>query len=108
MSFSASDYTLFVVRLDTAEADLSLLLRLLHLALSFLSLRSTDFEKTFVCGEIMNYNDLKELGSESAVKAVRFPRLFPLPVLPLTPSDFWRPLGRQAAAEGQRIRNLRR
>ncbi|CDR38076.1 hypothetical protein NBRC10512_005581 [Rhodotorula toruloides] len=29
----------------------------------------TDFEKTFVCGEIMNYNDLKELGSESAVKA---------------------------------------
>ncbi|GEM06738.1 GTP binding protein [Rhodotorula toruloides] len=29
----------------------------------------TDFEKTFVCGEIMNYIDLKELGSEAAVKA---------------------------------------
>jgi len=29
----------------------------------------TDFEKNFVCGEIMRYQDLKELGSEAAVKA---------------------------------------
>ena len=29
----------------------------------------TDFEKNFVCGEIMRYEDLKELGSEAAVKA---------------------------------------
>ncbi|KZT65878.1 cytoplasmic protein [Daedalea quercina L-15889] len=29
----------------------------------------TDFENKFVCGEIMSYNDLKELGSETAVKA---------------------------------------
>ena len=29
----------------------------------------TDFEKTFVCGEIMRFEDLKELGSEAAVKA---------------------------------------
>ncbi|GAA5855397.1 hypothetical protein JCM8547_007809 [Rhodosporidiobolus lusitaniae] len=29
----------------------------------------SDFEKHFICGEIMSYADLKELGSESAVKA---------------------------------------
>ncbi|KAF8311986.1 GTP-binding protein YchF [Clavulina sp. PMI_390] len=29
----------------------------------------SDFEKKFVCGEIMTYNDLKEHGSEAAVKA---------------------------------------
>lgn len=32
---------------------------------------STDFEKTFVCGDIMTFEDLKEYGSEAAVKAVR-------------------------------------
>lgn len=30
---------------------------------------SSDFENKFVCGEIMSYDDLKEHGSESAVKA---------------------------------------
>ena len=30
---------------------------------------STDFENKFVCGEIMGYTDLKEHGSEAAVKA---------------------------------------
>jgi obg-like ATPase 1 len=30
---------------------------------------SSDFENKFVCGEIMAYDDLKEHGSESAVKA---------------------------------------
>jgi obg-like ATPase 1 len=29
----------------------------------------TDFEKGFICAEIMNFGDFKELGSESAVKA---------------------------------------
>ena len=29
----------------------------------------TDFEKNFVCGEIMRFDDLKELGSEAAVRA---------------------------------------
>jgi len=29
----------------------------------------SDFEKNFVCGEIMRFDDLKELGSEAAVKA---------------------------------------
>ncbi|KAI0723691.1 P-loop containing nucleoside triphosphate hydrolase protein [Fomitopsis betulina] len=29
----------------------------------------SDFENKFVCGEIMSYEDLKELGSETAVKA---------------------------------------
>jgi obg-like ATPase 1 len=29
----------------------------------------TDFEKNFVCGEIMKFEDLKELGTEAAVKA---------------------------------------
>ncbi|KAG5440832.1 hypothetical protein PCK2_000131 [Pneumocystis canis] len=29
----------------------------------------TDFEKTFVVGEVMKFNDLKELGSETAVRA---------------------------------------
>lgn len=29
----------------------------------------TDFEKNFVCGEIMKFEDLKELGSEAAVRA---------------------------------------
>lgn len=31
---------------------------------------SSDFENKFVCGEIMSYADLKEHGSEAAVKAV--------------------------------------
>ena len=31
---------------------------------------SSDFENKFVCGEIMSFDDLKELGSEAAVKAV--------------------------------------
>ena len=30
---------------------------------------SSDFENKFVCGEIMSYEDLKENGSEAAVKA---------------------------------------
>lgn len=30
---------------------------------------SSDFENKFVCGEIMTYHDLKEHGSEAAVKA---------------------------------------
>ena len=34
-----------------------------------LSLFSSDFENKFVCGEIMTYDDLKEHGSENAVKA---------------------------------------
>jgi len=29
----------------------------------------SDFEKNFVCGEIMRYEDLRELGSEAAVRA---------------------------------------
>jgi obg-like ATPase 1 len=29
----------------------------------------TDFEKNFVCGEIMRFEDLKELGNEAAVRA---------------------------------------
>jgi obg-like ATPase 1 len=29
----------------------------------------TDFEKNFVCGEIMKFEDLKALGTEAAVKA---------------------------------------
>ncbi|GAA5837265.1 hypothetical protein JCM3766R1_002179 [Sporobolomyces carnicolor] len=29
----------------------------------------TDFEKHFICGDIMNFDDLKEYGSETAVKA---------------------------------------
>ena len=29
----------------------------------------TDFEKAFIMAEIMNYNDLFELGSEAAVKS---------------------------------------
>ena len=32
---------------------------------------SSDFENKFVCGEIMAFDDLKEHGSEAAVKAVR-------------------------------------
>jgi obg-like ATPase 1 len=28
----------------------------------------TDFEKGFICAEIMTYDDLKELGDEEAVK----------------------------------------
>jgi Protein of unknown function (DUF933) len=31
--------------------------------------RSSDFENKFVCGEIMSHDDLKEYGSEAAVKA---------------------------------------
>lgn len=30
---------------------------------------SSDFETKFVCGEIMMYDDLKEYGTEAAVKA---------------------------------------
>lgn len=33
---------------------------------------SSDFENKFVCGEIMTYDDLREYGSEAAVKAVSF------------------------------------
>jgi obg-like ATPase 1 len=29
----------------------------------------SDFEKAFICAEVMKYEDIKELGSESAVKA---------------------------------------
>ena len=43
--------------------------------LTFL-LPSSDFENKFVCGEIMTFDDLKEHGSESAVKAVRKDRVF--------------------------------
>ena len=35
----------------------------------FHALCSSDFENKFVCGEIMSFDDLKELGSEAAVKA---------------------------------------
>lgn len=35
--------------------------------------RSSDFENKFVCGEIMSVNDLKEQGSDAAVKAVSTP-----------------------------------
>ena len=28
-----------------------------------------DFERGFICAEVMTYSDLKELGTESAVKA---------------------------------------
>lgn len=48
----------------------------------------TDFERGFICAEVMHYDELKELGSEAAVKAagkyrqeVRVP-LF-APVLPI-------------------------
>lgn len=34
-----------------------------------MSLSSSDFENKFVCGEIMSYTDLREHGSEVAVKA---------------------------------------
>jgi obg-like ATPase 1 len=30
---------------------------------------SSDFEQKFVCGEIMSYDDLREYGTEAAVKA---------------------------------------
>lgn len=36
---------------------------------SYISFSSSDFENKFVCGEIMAYEDLKEYGSENAVKA---------------------------------------
>lgn len=36
---------------------------------AFSLLHSSDFENKFVCGEIMTYEDLKEHGSETAVKA---------------------------------------
>ncbi len=29
----------------------------------------TDFERGFICAEVMHYEELKELGSEAAVKA---------------------------------------
>ena len=29
----------------------------------------TDFERGFICAEVMHYDELKELGSEAAVKA---------------------------------------
>jgi obg-like ATPase 1 len=29
----------------------------------------TDFEKKFICGDVISYADLKEYGSETAVKA---------------------------------------
>ncbi|KAL6990895.1 Obg-like ATPase 1, partial [Sarracenia purpurea var. burkii] len=38
----------------------------------------SDFEKGFICAEVMKFNDLKELGSETAVKnrgVLRSPRL---------------------------------
>lgn len=40
-----------------------------HLSLPLNYLLSSDFENKFVCGEIMSYDDLKEHGSETAVKA---------------------------------------
>jgi hypothetical protein len=40
------------------------------MGLSLIWVGSSDFENKFVCGEIMTYEDLKEYGSESAVKAV--------------------------------------
>jgi hypothetical protein len=33
------------------------------------SFRSTDFERGFIMAEVMKFDDLKKLGSESAVKA---------------------------------------
>jgi len=36
---------------------------------AFSFFHSSDFENKFVCGEIMTYEDLKEQGSETAVKA---------------------------------------
>ena len=41
---------------------------LLKILLSFIFV-SSDFENKFVCGEIMAFGDLKEHGSEAAVKA---------------------------------------
>lgn len=29
----------------------------------------TDFERGFICAEVMHYDELKELGTENAVKA---------------------------------------
>lgn len=40
-----------------------------YLSLPLNSPFSSDFENKFVCGEIMTYDDLKEHGSETAVKA---------------------------------------
>ena len=56
---------------------------------------SSDFENKFVCGEIMSYDDLKEYGSEAAVKAAgklkqqgkTYESTSPSPVLP---SCCWR------------------
>ena len=39
------------------------------LASSHADVFSSDFENKFVCGEIMAYEDLKEYGTEAAVKA---------------------------------------
>ncbi|THH21581.1 hypothetical protein EUX98_g8360 [Antrodiella citrinella] len=38
-------------------------------AISLADLANSDFENKFVCGEIMSYEDLREHGSETAVKA---------------------------------------
>lgn len=43
---------------------------LLHNSLKKMFTFSSDFENKFVCGEIMSFVDLKEYGSEPAVKAV--------------------------------------
>ena len=48
----------------------------------------TDFERGFICAEVMHYDELKELGSEAAVKAAgkyrqegELPSHAPLPLM---------------------------
>jgi len=61
----------------------------------------SDFENKFVCGEIMSYEDLKECGSEAAVKAVR-----PLGFSSLLPADGL-PAGWESTAAGKTLRHDR-
>lgn len=40
-----------------------------HAFTIIINIFSTDFERGFIAAEVQKYNDLKELGSEAAVKA---------------------------------------
>ena len=51
---------------------------------------SSDFENKFVCGEIMSYDDLKEHGSEAAVKAAGKLRQQGKPYESMSTAIFWR------------------
>jgi len=53
------------------------------------ALCSSDFENKFVCGEIMSYDDLREYGSESAVKAAGKVRQQGKPYESASPYDFF-------------------